>query len=392
MSRFTRLSDLKLRASWARTGNQNFANYQQYATYLVGDAQTQVQFGNQYVSTIRPGAVDRNIKWEATRSTNVGVDFGFLNQRFSGSVEWYTKNTSDLIFTVPVAAGTNLSNYLTTNIGSMRNRGVEFSLSARLRDRGRSGGLSWTADFTAAHNANELLSINPRAGSAQILTGGIAGGVGGTIQVLEAGQPINSFFVYQHKRGTDGRPLYADTDGDGTVEDFEIYENLNGDTTQSGDPLINTADLRPFHDPAPKWILGHSSYLTYGNFDFSFTLRAYLGGYVYNNVASNLGTYQELARGSPYNLHTSVLETGFTAPQYLSDYYVEDASFLRMDNVTVAYSFSYRRQPMRVYATVQNAFTLTGYSGVDPTAGLNGIDNNIYPRSRTVTGGLSVRF
>jgi iron complex outermembrane receptor protein len=109
-------------------------------------------------------------------------------------------------------------------------------------------------------------------------------------------------------------------------------------------------------------------------------------------VASNLGTYSEVTRGSPYNLHASVLETNFATPQYLSDYYVEDASFLRMDNVTVAYSFSYRRQPMRVYATVQNAFTLTGYSGVDPTAGLDGIDNNIYPRSRTVTGGLSVRF
>lgn len=158
------------------------------------------------------------------------------------------------------------------------------------------------------------------------------------------------------------------------------------------DGIINVDDRRPFHSPAPKWILGHSSYLTYGSFDFSFTLRAYLGGYVYNNVASNLGTYSEVTRASPFNLHASVLETNFATPQYLSDYYVEDASFLRMDNLTVAYSFNYRRQPMRVYATVQNAFTLTGYSGVDPTAGLNGIDNNIYPRSRTVTGGLSVRF
>ncbi len=109
-------------------------------------------------------------------------------------------------------------------------------------------------------------------------------------------------------------------------------------------------------------------------------------------MASNLGTYSEVTRASPYNLHSSVLQTGFTSPQYQSDYYVEDASFLRMDNVTVAYTFNYRRQPIRVFGTVQNAFTITGYSGVDPTAGINGIDNNMYPRSRTFTGGLSVRF
>jgi iron complex outermembrane receptor protein len=124
----------------------------------------------------------------------------------------------------------------------------------------------------------------------------------------------------------------------------------------------------------------------------SATLRAYLGAYVYNNVASNLGTYAEVGRGSPYNLHRSVLETGFRTPQYLSDYYVEDASFLRMDNLTMGYSFEFRGQPLRVFGTVQNAFTITGYSGVDPTAGLNGLDNNIYPRSRTFAAGLNVRF
>ena len=154
---------------------------------------------------------------------------------------------------------------------------------------------------------------------------------------------------------------------------------------------LNT-NRRASHDPEPKWILGHSSYLTFHNFDFSFTLRAYLGNFVYNNVASNLGTYQELNRASPYNLHASVLETGFTSPQYLSDFYVEDASFLRMVNLTAGYSFAYRGQQLRVYGSLQNVFTLTGYSGVDPTAGLIGIDNNIYPRSRTFTGGLSVRF
>ena len=367
------LSDLKLRASWAKTGNQAFANYQQYSAFLVGNSQAQVQFGNQFINTIRPSAVDPDIKWEATRSWNVGLDYGFLNQRFSGSIDWYTKRTSDLIFTVPVAAGTNLSNFLTTNIGSMKNDGVEFSLSARVLDGGKHR-LGWTADVNASHNTNELTSINPFAGSAQqILTGLVAGGVGTFIQVLEPGQPINSFFVYQQQYAN-GKP----TEG--------------GYVDRNGDGITNVDDRRAFHDPAPKWIFGQSSYFTYGRLDLSYTLRAYLGNWVYNNVASNLGSYQELQRGSPYNLSTSVLQTGFMTPQYLSDYYVEDAAFLRMDNVTLGYGFKYDNQPMRLSLTVQNAFTLTGYDGVDPTAGLNGLDNNIYPRARTVTLGLSVQF
>lgn len=376
------LSDLKLRASWARTGNQAFANYQQYSSYRFGDNQTQVQFGNTFVPTIRPSAVDPNIKWEATTAYNLGLDFSFLNQRLSGSLDWYTKDTDDLIFTVPVAAGTNLSNFVTTNIGSMRNRGIELSLNARVLD-GRQSDLTWTASLNASRNANELTSI---AGSVdEILTGGIAGGVGTTIQVLQPGKPINSFYVYQHKL-EGGKPIYKDTNGDRTVNEQDLYEDLNKDG------VINVGDRRTLQDPAPKWILGHSSYLGYRQFSLSFTLRAYLGNYVYNNVASNLGTYAEVTRASPYNLHSSVLETGFVTPQYLSDYYVENASFLRMDNITLGYDFEYRGQPVRLFGTVQNAFTLTGYSGVDPTAGLNGIDNNIYPRSRTITGGLTLRF
>jgi iron complex outermembrane receptor protein len=382
-------SDLKLRASWALTGNQAFANYQQYSTYLVGDAQSQVQFGNEYVSTIRPSAVDPGIKWEETNAYNIGLDFGILNQRISGTIDWYTKNTDNLIFTVPVAAGTNLSNFLTTNIGSMKNRGLEFSISARIL--GSAGdGLAWTADLIGSHNTNELTSINPIFGeniaSQRILVGGVAGGVGTLIQVLQPGVPINSFFVYEHKRGPDGKPIYADENGDGSINERDLYVDQNGDGN------VNVDDRRPFHDPAPKWIIGHSSYLSYKKFDLGLTVRAYTGNYVYNNVASNLGTYAELGRGSPYNLHASVLETGFLQPQYLSDYYVEKASFLRMDNLTLGYSFEYRNLPVRVFGTLQNAFTLTGYDGVDPTAGINGIDNNIYPRSRTFTAGLGMRF
>ncbi len=171
----------------------------------------------------------------------------------------------------------------------------------------------------------------------------------------------------------------------GIINDQDLYVD------QNGDGIINQGDLRPFHDPAPSWILGHSSYLAMGQFDLGFTLRAYLGNYIYNNVASANGDYRELTQGSPYNLHSSVLETQFATQQLQSDFYVENASFLRMDNMTLGYTFNLRGQPARVFGTVQNVFTITGYSGVDPSANIcaraqttssvNGIDNNIYPRS-----------
>ena len=388
------LSDLKLRASWATTGNQAFANYQQYSTYSVSDGQTQVQFGNTFVNTIRPSAVDPNIHWEETRATNVGVDFGLWNQRLTGTIDFYSKKTEDMIFEVPTAAGTNFSNFVTTNIGNMSNSGFEFGLTGRLKEA-RNGSFGWNMTLTASHNTNELTSINPFSPSAaaqQIRVGGVAGGVGTTIQVLRPGVPVNSFLVFEHMRDANGKPLFTDTDGDGTVENHEMYRNQNGDTTAAGVDIIDNNDLIVFHDPSPKWMFGLSNYMTYRKFDLGFTLRAYTGNYVYNNVASNLGSYAEVTRSSPFNLHTSVLETGFTSPQYLSDYYVEDASFMRLDNFTIGYTLQYNGQPMRLYGTVQNAFTITGYSGVDPTAGVNGIDNNIYPRSRTFTFGMNLRF
>jgi TonB-dependent starch-binding outer membrane protein SusC len=373
------LSDLKLRASWGRTGNQSINDYLAYATYTYSDAQSQVQFGNGFTTTIRPSAVDEGIHWETTNAYNVGLDFGFNNQRYSGTLDWYTKNTSDLIFFIPIAAGTNLGNFITTNIGSMKNKGYELSLNADVLPRSRTG-FSWTATVTAAHNTNSLLSINPNKSVTRVLTGNISGGVGNLVEELEPGVPVNSFWVYQQKYGSNGKPIYSDT-------------LLNMYVDRNGDGFINDSDRRPFHDPAPKWILGHSSYLTYKHLDAGFTLRAYLGGWVYNNVASSQGAYQNLTGSAmPSNLHASVLTTGFVVPQYYSDYFVEDASFLRMDNITLGYGFTYRGQPLRLYGTVQNAFTLTGYTGVDPTSGLNGIDNNIYPRSRTFTTGLSVRF
>jgi TonB-dependent starch-binding outer membrane protein SusC len=376
------VSDLKLRASWGINGNQAIGDYLWAPVYQPGDEFTQVQFGEEFVRTIRPSAVDPNIRWEETTSYNFGIDLGVFDDRITGSAEYYLKNTDDLLFVVPVAAGLYVSNTVLTNIGSVRNQGFELTLNARVLDGSR-GGLGWTAGLNAATNRNELIAVNPVAGgSEQILTGGIAGGVGSMIQVLQPGHPLNSFFVYRHRRAGDGRPIFSD-------QLLDMYEDINGDG------IINQNDRVPFRNPAPTWMFGHTSRFDYRHIDLGFTLRAHLGNWVYNNIASSQGYYNRLnEQGGPYNLHASVLENGFQTAQYFSDYYVEDASFLRMDNITLGYTFPRLRgqREIRVSGTVQNAFTLTGYSGVDPEAGLGGIDNNIYPRSRTFTAGVNVNF
>jgi iron complex outermembrane receptor protein len=382
------LSDLRLRASWGKNGNQAFGNYLFYKTYSFGELTAQTQFGDDFVSTVRPNAVDPNLKWEETASWNFGLDYGFKNNRYWGSVEFYKKTTDDLIFDVIVAGGSNLSNVVTTNVGSMENTGVELTLNAMFME-GRGDGFSWDANFNFAYNNNELTKINQfGGGSEQILAGeAISGGVGSFIQVLEPGEAVNSFFVYEHILDGSGNPIYEDTNGDGTINDQDLYVDRNGDGQ------INQDDRAAYYSPAPDWIMGHTSLMRFNKFDFSFTLLANLGNRVYNNVASSTGFYDQLrVSARPSNLHESVLTTNFVRPQYFSDYYVENASFLRMQNIELGYTFQQALNGIRLYAVLQNAFTITGYSGVDPTASTNGIDNNRYPRTRTFSAGINVAF
>jgi iron complex outermembrane receptor protein len=382
-------SDLKLRASYGVNGNQAFQDYLWVTTYRYGDPYARVQFGNEFVTTIRPNAVDPNIKWEETRGLNLGFDYGLFDDRITGAVDYYDKRTHDLIFRVPVAAGTNLSNYVTTNIGSLRNQGLEATVNARILE-GHNHGIRWDASFNASTNKNRLLSINPNAGGVSLIpVGGISGGVGGTIEALIPDVPVNAFYVYQHKNDANGNPV-SDVDAQGhAVAPIDMYVDLNGDGQ------INEQDLRPFHSPQPTWNLAHTSNFGWRNLDLSFTLRAELGNYVYNNVSSSQGFYGQLQQAAGLtNLNASVLKYNFQNAQFLSDVYVENASFLRMDNITLGYTLPRLRgvSNARVYGTIQNAFTVTGYSGVDPEAGLNGIDNNIYPRSRTFSAGVSLAF
>lgn len=377
----TPLSDLKLRYSWGVNGNQAFGNYLFVSTYSTSGAQALVQFGNQFINMIRPSAVDPNIKWEETTSNNLGLDFGLMDGRISATIDYYQKNTKDLIFNVPVPAGTNLSNFVTTNIGSLENKGIEVGLNARVFESSQRTGFTWDANINVASNTNKVVKISG-SGSDAILVGGIAGGVGNTVQVLKPGFPINSFFVYKHKVGADGLPVSGDK------TDKELYEDTNGDGN------VNFDDRVAYKSPAPKMIIGHTSSMSFRNFDMALTARAYLGNYVYNNVASNLGNYAALKGAAPANLYAGASQFNFVKPQYFSDVYVEDASFFRLDNVTLGYTFPKLRQfdGLRVFAGVQNVFTASKYSGVDPQAGVNGIDNNIFPMSRTFTAGFRIGF
>ena len=382
------ISDLKFRVGWGITGNQEIGNYRYLKTYAFGDNRTQVQFGDQFVTTIRPGGADPTLKWEETQSVNVGLDYGLLEGRISGSLEYYYKRTDDLLFEVIVPAGANLTNIVLTNIGAVKNEGVELGISAYVV---RTDNLSWNVGFNAAYNNNEILELSGGDDPSfqGIATGGISGGQGNNIQILREGEPVNAFFVFRHIMDEDGSPRVdtEDYNEDGAIDLADIYEDTNDDG------IVNDNDRVAYQQPAPDVTLGLTSQLYVKNFDLSFTMRGSLGNYVYNNVASNFGNYSRVISDIvPANMHRSVATTDFREPQLFSDYYVEEASFLRMDNITLGYTFPKLadRLSIRLYGTAQNLFILTNYSGLDPEFGDVGIDDNIFPRARTFILGLNV--
>lgn len=378
-------SDLKLRLGYGITGNQDIRDFGYLPTYSLSDARARYQFGDIFVTTARPNGYDPNLKWEETSSYNLGLDFGFLKGRINGTIDYYYKKTDDLLFTVAVPAGTNLTDRVLTNIGEVENQGIELSLNAFILDK---GDFSWNVSFNAARNTNKILAID-QVSTSGIQTGGIAGGVGNNIQILQVGQPVNAFYVFQQKYGTDGNPLSdgVDNNEDGKIDLSDMYEDVNKDGA------VNDFDRRPFEKPAPDIILGIGSQLNYKGFDLYFTLRGNVGNYVYNNNASNYGYYNRIAErfGFVNNANTSVLVTNFKNPQYFSDYYIEKASFLRVDNITLGYTLNQaaKNRSLRLYVTAQNPFVFTKYTGLDPEVG-SGIDNNPYPRSRAYIFGVSL--
>ncbi|GJM33657.1 MAG: SusC/RagA family TonB-linked outer membrane protein [Saprospiraceae bacterium] len=382
-------SDLKLRVGYGITGNQEIPNFQYLSRYSLSDVRARYQFGEGFITTARPNAYDAALKWEETTSYNIGLDFGFSNGRISGSIEYYYKSTDDLLFTVNVPAGTNLSDRVLTNIGEVENSGIELTLNAVVLD---TKDFSWDLNFNAANNKNEVVAID-RIANQGILTGGISGGVGNNVQIHQVGSPISSFFLFKHKLGADGLPLPdgIDHNDDGQINQADIYEDTNNDGT------VNDLDKQVSEQPAPKYILGLTSNMSYKGFDLSVSLRSNIGNYMYNNNASVRGYFDRLSENASFvnNLHASTLETKFTRPQYFSDYYLEDASFLRMDNLTLGYTFRPGKgfSSIRLYATGQNLFVITKYKGLDPEVGNKdniGIDNAPYPRARGFIFGVSL--
>ncbi len=394
-------SDLKLRFAYGVTGSQEIGNYLYLSTYEAGQSTAAIQQGNQFINTLRPNGYDANIKWEETNSLNIGLDFALLDGKLGGSLEYYQKNTKDLLFEVGVASGSNLSNRVVTNIGEMQNSGVELALDAFVIDQ---KDLSWNLGFNASYNKNEIKALDQsnEPDFEGYLAGGIAGGTGNNVQILRVGESVNTFYVYEHiVDPATGNPVSDNVDfnGDGIIDQADMYRDTNGDGG------VNSEDRRPYKNANPDVILGLTSSLTYKDFDLNLTLRSNIGNYVYNNIASDNGYYNKLANGEGYinNIHESVLESGYQSAQFFSDYYVENASFLRMDNITLGYRVRQLSNiDLRVYATMQNLFVLTNYTGMDPEVGYTnrnsdaigglGIDDKPYPKARTILFGVNLSF
>ncbi|AZI31657.1 SusC/RagA family TonB-linked outer membrane protein [Kaistella carnis] len=366
------ISTLKLRAGWGETGQQDISNsgdYPYLARYVISNSGAQYQIGSDFYNTLRAQGYDANIKWETTTTTNLGLDFGFLNDRINGNIELYQKDTKDLLSVVPVPAGANLTNLLLTNVGDMRNRGIELNLNAAVI---KSDSFNWDVNFNLTHYKSEITDL----ASTQVLTGGIGGGTGSTIQVHSEGYMPNAFYVYQQVYDQIGMPVEGQ------------YVDLNDDG------IINSEDLYRYKSPAPDVLFGFSSKMDYKNWDLGFSLRASIGNYVYNNVASQYGNLQGIGLNNYLqNVNYSYFDTQFITAQYQSDYYVENASFLRMDNINLGYNFPnfFNDTRLRVFGSVQNAFIITNYSGLDPEV-FNGIDNNLYQRPRVYSLGLNFQF
>jgi iron complex outermembrane receptor protein len=376
------LTDLKLRVGYGVTGQQEGIGYYDYISfYYLSNLAAEYQLGNNFYQMFRPGGYYQNRKWEQTATANVALDFAFLNNRINGTLEVYDKKTSNLLNNITQPAGSNFSNQIVANVGNMENKGVEFTLNTtpiRKRD------LSWDFNFNVAYNQNRITKLTPFGGLADPglnKTGGISGGVNSTIQINQVGYPIRSFFVYQQVYDKSGNPI----DG--------LFVDRNGDGT------INQSDLYIYKSPDPKVFFGVSTNLSYKHWSGGIVLRGNIGNYVYNNVWSTVGTNRNVFNPLNWlgNASTNLLTTGFSGSgdkYLLSDYFVQNASFLKMDNANIGYDFGrvfHGAATLRASFNVQNVFVITKYKGIDPEIG-NGIDNNFYPRPRTYVLGLNLGF
>ncbi|WP_299366655.1 SusC/RagA family TonB-linked outer membrane protein [Winogradskyella sp.] len=374
------ISNLKLRASIGFNGQQELFNENDiFLNRLrLGDENSIFQFNNQPVRTLVPSAINPDLKWEETRTIEFGVDYGLFNNRVSGSISVFQKDSEDLLFNAPVADGTNFTNNIVQNVGNLRTLGLEFSIDYNVINK---EDFNWNVNFNATLLDREITEL---AFGQDIFAGGVDGATGLLGQVLREGEAPNSFLVFKQLYDTNGNAIEG------------AYADLNGDN------IINDEDRYIRENPDPDALLGFQSNLNYKNWDFSFNLRASIGNHVYNNVNSSRAQFDQVINNASLgNLPTSVFDNNFQRRDnvILSDIYVEDASFLRMDNITLGYTFrdfSKYIKSIRLWAGLQNAFVITDYSGVDPeidiTGDAPGIDKAIFPRTRNILVGAQFRF
>jgi TonB-dependent starch-binding outer membrane protein SusC len=370
------ISNLKLRVSYGVTGQQDgIGNYNYLPVYTYSQDGAQALFGNQYYYTYRPEAYVANLKWETTSSINAGFDFGVFKDRLTASFDIYTRKTKDLLAKVPAAAGSNFDKNILTNVGNVNSQGIELSINAKIIEQ---KDVNWDVSFNMTWQKMKVENLSLIEGGA--ITNTL---VGPTIdsyyfQVLTEGYAPYMFYVYHQ--------IYDETTG-------KPIEGAYADLDKSGD--INSSDLYRYHSPAPDFIFGFSTSFNYKEWSLSTSLRANVGNYVYNGMAMNTGAWSTVSYNAYQlnNLSSSYLKTGFHNRQYLSDYYVENASFLKMDNLTLGYNVGKIGKwcSLNLSAIVQNVFTITKYSGVDPEVP-NGMDNTFYTRPRTFSLGLGLDF
>ncbi|MBR1932911.1 MAG: TonB-dependent receptor [Prevotella sp.] len=378
------LEELKLRLGWGKTGQQDgIGNYNYFASYNVNKTNINGRYPITGVDDegllYRPDAYNQDLKWETTTTYNAGLDFSLFKNRVSGSVDYYYRKTTDLINNASVSAGSNFRNQVSSNIGSLENRGIEAALTVRPVV---SNNWQWEVTANFAYNKNEITELTGE--SSVIKTGGISSGTGNTVQAQAVGHPANSFYVYQQVYDTNGLPL------EGVFVD------------QNADGLINDADLIFYKSPAAPYTAGLSSRLQYKNWDLGFSLRASFDNYVFWDKQagySNVSKRYDDSFNYLQNVIPSAVTNNWSTYNYVvSDYFVHNASFLKCDNITLGYSFenlfkagNYNGLTGRIYASATNVFTITKYDGIDPEV-FGGIDNQIYPRPFTVQLGVALNF
>ena len=362
------LSKLKLRLGYGVTGQQEIGDYQYITSYSFSTNPNTTYLGT---TLLKPNGYSPDLKWEQTTTYNVAIDFGFLNNRINGSIEYYQKHTKDLLNTISAAAGTNFINLITANVGKMKNKGVEANVNAIAI---QSKDFTWEVGYNITWNDSKITKLTTT------FNPDYQGIDAGTNQKHQVGEMPGTFYLYQQVYDENGKPIqnaFVDRNNDGQITEADRY-------------LTHKS-------PMAKVYMGFSSQFSYKKWDLGFNLRANFGNYVYNGVASGNSTSNNYGgKGFITNLYNGFQDTGFTllntSEQMASDYFLENASFLKMDNLTLGYSFQNlfaAKLSGRISASVQNVFTISKYSGLDPECGA--IDSNIWPRPRTYTIGLNLK-